>query len=315
MTDGSKRMEVLRYEIKFLTPAFLGNSSQRGQWRTPPFKALMRQWWRVVWFAQNASSLRDDQIIPEMRKREGQIFGCADNEGAKKSEIRMRLDNWDDGRFPPVWSQGNRQPNYLLYAGYGLQRIANGTERKAIGPNESNALVIATPTSFLSDICMTLSLIHHYGTIGGRSRNGWGSLELRLEENEICNPLLEEIFQPFSRALERQWPHAIGKDKTAPLVWNTKEPFEDWKGMMGEFGRIRKEIIRKEHKASRGEGRMPNNIRFKARQEMGSSDQLRGVVFHMPCTTPNAEKHHRTRQDLWGDIHKVFDEQLERVSE
>jgi len=41
-------MKVLRYKVEFLCPAFLGNAEQNGQWRTPPFKALLRQWWRVV---------------------------------------------------------------------------------------------------------------------------------------------------------------------------------------------------------------------------------------------------------------------------
>ena len=36
-------MQEMSYEVKFLTPAFLGNAEQSGQWRTPPFKALLRQ--------------------------------------------------------------------------------------------------------------------------------------------------------------------------------------------------------------------------------------------------------------------------------
>ena len=35
------------YTVRFTTPAFLGDAEQNGAWRTPPFKALLRQWWRV----------------------------------------------------------------------------------------------------------------------------------------------------------------------------------------------------------------------------------------------------------------------------
>jgi CRISPR-associated protein Cmr1 len=42
-------MTQLRYRLTFLTPAFLGNAEQSAQWRTPPIKALLRQWWRVVY--------------------------------------------------------------------------------------------------------------------------------------------------------------------------------------------------------------------------------------------------------------------------
>ncbi len=41
-------MRELTYQVGFNTPAFLGNAEQQAQWRTPPFKALLRQWWRVV---------------------------------------------------------------------------------------------------------------------------------------------------------------------------------------------------------------------------------------------------------------------------
>ena len=41
-------MLTLLYTLSFNTPAFLGNADQQAQWRTPPIKALIRQWWRVV---------------------------------------------------------------------------------------------------------------------------------------------------------------------------------------------------------------------------------------------------------------------------
>ncbi len=30
--------------IQMLAPAFLGDADQKGTWRTPPFKALLREW-------------------------------------------------------------------------------------------------------------------------------------------------------------------------------------------------------------------------------------------------------------------------------
>ena len=40
-------MKTYRYQLSFTTPAFLGNASQQAQWRTPPIKGLLRQWWRA----------------------------------------------------------------------------------------------------------------------------------------------------------------------------------------------------------------------------------------------------------------------------
>jgi CRISPR-associated protein Cmr1 len=38
-------MTETSYTVRFVTPAFLGDADQKGRWRTPPFKALIRQWW------------------------------------------------------------------------------------------------------------------------------------------------------------------------------------------------------------------------------------------------------------------------------
>ena len=39
-------MHLCSYQLRFQTPAFLGNAQQQRQWCTPPFKALLRQWWQ-----------------------------------------------------------------------------------------------------------------------------------------------------------------------------------------------------------------------------------------------------------------------------
>lgn len=41
-------MRELTYQVSFNTPAFLGNAEQQDQWRTPPFKPMLRQSWRRV---------------------------------------------------------------------------------------------------------------------------------------------------------------------------------------------------------------------------------------------------------------------------
>ena len=41
-------MHLCSYQLRFQTPAFFGNAQQQGQWCTPPFKALLRQWWQVL---------------------------------------------------------------------------------------------------------------------------------------------------------------------------------------------------------------------------------------------------------------------------
>ena len=88
-------MKKLEYQVQFTTPAFLGNAEQDGQWRTPPFKALLRQWWRVAY----AAGRHADVDVAEMRRAEGCLFGVASDgqDGSSKSLMRIRLDRWDLG--------------------------------------------------------------------------------------------------------------------------------------------------------------------------------------------------------------------------
>ncbi len=91
-------------EVEFVTPAFLGNACQSGEWRVPPFKALLRQWWRIA----KARVFQYDW--EELRKEEGKLFGHAwpkheyedggeHHEGAWaiRSSIQLRLSRWSAG--------------------------------------------------------------------------------------------------------------------------------------------------------------------------------------------------------------------------
>jgi hypothetical protein len=51
-------MQTRRLQIQFHTPAFLGDANQSGRWRTPPFKAQLRQWWRVAYAAQHQFAVK-----------------------------------------------------------------------------------------------------------------------------------------------------------------------------------------------------------------------------------------------------------------
>ncbi len=69
-------MFVCRYQLSFTTLAFLGNAGQDAQWHTPPFKALLRQWWRVAWAADQKCAL-DPAAVHAMREQEGRLLGHA----------------------------------------------------------------------------------------------------------------------------------------------------------------------------------------------------------------------------------------------
>ncbi len=267
----------MKYEVRFLTPAFLGNAEQSGQWRTPPFKALLRQWWRVVWATRHGFPAD----IEAMRRDEGRLFGNAWLDGDfRKSAVRLRLDKWAEGletqdrwgrqeadRASKVHHPEVHQPvGPLLYMGYGPlhdkkapRQGGQGHEyptvlksKAAIQAGESATLSLAAPSSAIDGLEAALALMNAYGTLGGRSRNGWGSLAIeplegvpspqpdRLisgqgDRDEACGQRVVRPFRPWRDALELDWPHVIGADEIGSLVWRTAQSYDDWKALMRDL--------------------------------------------------------------------------------
>lgn len=234
-------MKTLQYEIRFLTPAFLGNAEQNGQWRTPPFKALLRQWWRVA-----AATYPCD--LGKLREREGRLFGHAwlenDRENgtavaARKSAIRLRLSRWDDGQLKTWQGLGKvshpevpKPVGSDLYLGYGPLVSKNETALKAnaaIQSGETAMLSLAAPEAEWPLIQQALWLIDRFGAVGGRSRNGWGSFQLTPVDE--TSPLQVSLpLRNWRECLTEDWPHALGQDEGGALIWQTPA-FDDWKAL------------------------------------------------------------------------------------
>ncbi|PIX74841.1 MAG: hypothetical protein CO164_05420 [Rhodocyclales bacterium CG_4_9_14_3_um_filter_68_10] len=340
-------MKTFEYVVGFTTPAFLGDAEQNGRWRTPPFKAQLRQWWRVAYAANHGFPSR----VEEMRREEGLLFGHAwlendrDQRGqkvaARKSEIRIRLSSWAAGKLTSWNNLDNTRVKHpevpspvgsQLYLGYGPLKSSNGTALKgnaAIQAGESATLSLAVPDAHAAHIELALTLMHRYGTVGGRSRNGWGSFSLKpLGETP---PLGGKVpLRPLGDALGLDWPHAIGQD-AKPLIWQTA-PCADWKEAMKQLAII-KIRLRTQFSFTTGKNapcpedrhwlsypvtnhsvqawgdnaRLPNSLRFKVREAPGG--QLAGVIVHVPCKPPAAFKPNTaTLAAVWKRVHAFLDD-------
>lgn len=260
-----------RYQLTLASPAFLGNADQKGVWRTPPLKALIREWWRVA-VARDVGYRH-----AELRQRETVLFGTAADEAGgdnRQSRIRLALAHWDEGQCTD-WSKvnlginGKPGPNpkvkhkevefaggmvdSQLYLGYGplvLEKGNPNTKLKngaALQAGEDNTLRLALldttqpklPETTPADLHRALTLAHWFGSIGGRSRNGWGSLLWTAAEGTPDLPALSRAALENSgctRALRDcltlDWPHAIGSDAKGMLVWQSSETFGDWRDAM-----------------------------------------------------------------------------------
>jgi len=363
-TAGWQRKEcsVTKYQewrakIRFLTPAFLGGADQSGQWRTPPFKALLRQWWRIVYAQQNGFNVN----VLRMREEEGRLFGNAwlekqangrSESAACRSLVRLRL-HWVEGKRQ---SWQGVEPNPIshpevprpigahLYLGYGPLIYEGGTALKnppAIDAHEVAELALAFTEAEANRLETVLWLMHLYGTVGGRSRNGWGSFVLEPEGSWEGTP--EVPLRDWRQALQLDWPHCIGKDDNQPLIWQTKKEYDDWRELMRDLAVLKIKVrtmfkFTEERPDNRPQQRhwlsypvtnhdvsawgkqlrLPNSLRFKVRPAPGNPARMVGVIFHMPCKPPAAfNPDIATITRVWEQVHKALDRngQLERVQQ
>lgn len=346
-------MHTYRYQLRFQTPAFLGNASQQAQWRTPPIKALLRQWWRVA-VAQQVHFNAD-----RLRECEHDLFGvAADGGDSHQSRVRLRLSHWDEGKFKDWPRHGTVQHPEVaapvgsdLYLGFGplvYDRDKRSTALKAnaaIQAGDSATLSLAVPDQHAGAMGTALALMNLYGTLGGRSRNGWGSFSLTPADEHtpvLPNPLQGALLQPWQDALRQDWPHAIGSDSQGPLIWQTR-PFADWPQLMQELARLKVGLRTQQafqfpqahpdgqihdrhwlsypvttHKVwawDKNNARLPNSLRFKVRPAPGDAQKVIGVVFHVPCQPPPAfQPEPQSLRRVWQQVHAFLDDPAQQLT-
>ena len=329
----NKKKNLLSQELNlsFLSPAFLGDAEQKGQLRTPPLKALLREWWRVV----VAPDVQYD--VSKMRGKEGGLFGSVagtEKEQSSQSQVRLRLEEWRPGKLSsladraPTEGDRSTSPSFLpaLYLGYGP--VINKRQRAvlknspAISDRDPDIkLRISYPSDCQKEMNEAIRLMQAFGTLGGRSHNGWGSLDLSSSDSPgFLWPLhfpreFEKITRDLNACLKCDWPTAIARDdRGGPLVWRLKVVQEgskegDKKKILTALAHLRqglnkegknkpvsgvvtgRQILSLPVTASRmsagdgGSARLPSSLRFKVvwlEGEKGEKPKIGAIVYHMP---------------------------------
>lgn len=301
-------MKQIACKVKFITPAFLGNAEQVGQWRTPPFKALLRQWWRAAYAAEK----QFDFDIQQMRQAEGQLFGHAwlendkDKSGnkvaARKSEIRLRL---KPIRQESAWEKGSQQGVNPLakniqtsYAWFGISNRGPGLADKAgVAANNAESqkiLNLSVPDEQENVFIEIIKLINFTGSMGSRRLGGWGSLQMALLNEQPLSLNLQKYILALESCLEHDWSLAIAKDDNGPMVWQSKDSFSSWSEAMGFIAARRKEVrqalklnidLRPALGFASGDKRMASPLTWKI---VEANDKFAVRVVAMPHQMPQA---------------------------
>lgn len=349
------------YRLQLATPAFLGDAEQKGVWRTPPLKALIREWWRVAVAAECSYDFN------RIKARETALFGTAaddSRDGNQQSRIRLALAHWHEGQCK-AWPADEKTITHNevknrdgkpvpvgseLYLGFGPllydrdNRRSKLKNRAALQADETNTLKVALPDTEQPDLHRALTLAHWFGTVGGRSRNGWGSLLWAATDSTPGLPAISRAAlenSGCSRAvrdcLTLDWPNAIGSDSKGVLVWQSRGTFSDWHGAMRFLAltkigfRTRLPLVGGQpHREPQGrhllaypvthhrvspwegpnKGRLANTLRFKLHLE--PDGRLRALIYHTPCrpTLPHAGLD-RLLLDTWQQVHHFLDAHAE----
>ena len=344
---SKKRMTELACEVEFLTPTFLGGADQNAELRAAPFKNLLRQWWRITC----------GQQFPEwqdMPSAEDALFGSVRGDQSGASKVRVSIT--DNGctfsnkviglgqtRHPEVGNNANgMNVDNDLYLGFGpiiKKRKEPKTWKRYIVPGSKAKLNVTVPRDHETTMKTVLQYIHSFGTIGSRSRNGWGSLALS-GGGFTQQPLAQFSVRPLQELLNgKNFPSSLGQENGL-LCWQIRaQQDNDWGTAMENFAQIYMNLrtgidiapqgLQKRHilgypvthhsvgNWGGNNGRMPSQLRLMVKRDLAG--RLAGRILHLPHKLP---KHWDAAQlgtelEVWRTVHKALDQenQLQRVGE
>lgn len=330
-------VEKMDITVEFLTPTFLGGADRQGELRSPPFKNLLRQWWRVV---------KGDLAVDELRQREGQLFGTVlgDNE-TTSSKVRISIvPNQEfkviDAPFqfgathhPEVGNNGMNVQN-ALYLGFGPVTYHHGHMlfRRYVAAGSRASLSLVFPRTYRNEIVSTLQYADIFGTIGSRCRNGYGSMALSSEGFDMIG--FADIPSYDMQAIienNKEYPNRFGSDQRGLLAWDSA-PFDQWTQAMqllaGTYLRVRTAIpiagngVQERHALGYpvthhnvndwggNLGRMPSQLRLMVKRNQ--RNQLVARILHLPHRLPKRWPNNFSSQaDVWRQVHQFLDGQNE----
>ena len=339
---SKQRMAELNLEVEFLTPTFLGGADQNAELRAAPFKSLLRQWWRVACGAK----------FPDWREMlcaESDLFGSVQEGRTKVSSVRVHvvadkeelrlseaLIELGKTRHPEVGRGGNgMEVGNALYLGYGAITYKEGPKRY-ITPGSKARMTIVYPRIHEKIINTVLQYIHTFGTIGSRSRNGWGSVALS-GKGFAPESLAHFPTKPLQELLNgNAFPSSLGREKGL-LCWQVNNlSDQDWKDYMTVLARtyltlrtainIKPQGLKERHilgypvtnhsvgSWGGNNGRMPSQLRLMVKRN--PEGKLVGRILHLPHKLPKRwDTQLGSELSVWQSIHRALDanNQLQRA--
>jgi len=204
-------------------------------------------------------------------------------------------------------------------------------------PGGRFSLLLSVPRQDMDELLSTLGLFARFSAIGSRCRNGWGSFLLTGPADfELPEP---KAIRDLDQALDRDFPHCLGRDERGPLFWQTPQPRESWHECMRDLARIYVSLRLQfpltggrhrspqdrhllgypltNHPVNRRgwkNGRHASGLRLLVRKD--GDKRHRGYFLHLPhlfstAMWPEEEKQRQLR--IWQKVHRKLDEECRRI--
>jgi CRISPR-associated protein Cmr1 len=180
-----------------------------------------------------------------------------------------------------------------------------------------------------------VSLADAFGTIGGRCRNGFGSLSLSGSDGGFAElPVAAPVQDFFSEQHPRRYPHGLARDQKGVLCWEYRQA-QTWKDVMQIFAELYRDVrtsfpftsghaLEKRHilgyPAGTGHkvtswggnnGRMPSQLRLMVKRDKTGS--MVGRILHLPHLLPKPWDAAQlgSELDVWKQVHGFLDKRPE----
>lgn len=190
LKETGRITQVRKY--KLITPLFGGGVSPRENdpsklIRETSIRGQLRFWWRA---------LRGSGSLEEMKKREDAIFGST-NQEIGQSKVSIVVKNIQKGNEEFIFNSNDKNKPFkkwerVAYAAFALQPTKEEPEQKSIRIGVAFEIEISFPSQkdeendidFPVEVEAALWAWETFGGIGGRTRRGFGAVELlSLTEN------------------------------------------------------------------------------------------------------------------------------------
>jgi CRISPR-associated protein Cmr1 len=220
-------IKPIQCEIEFVTPAFLGGADQSAELRSPPFKAALRWWWRVLFGAQYGA---------DIFTQESKLFGSTDGASKVRIEINgaglmpQKKDTFNGTRINVVSKGKPFKIDIIDYLAYGLydydrQQHKNVYRRNHFSAGARFGINIYAPSDKKDEVAACLQALFAFGGVGSRSRNGFGSLHL------IKPSLISAYGVDLKQVKAQEYPTL----NTASKLFETRQRFSQWNEALSEI--------------------------------------------------------------------------------